>query len=95
MGVDDKANGLAQCLAGIGTVGHAVDLSQEERGEAVSVHGSVGSLGCQQTALGTVGQDERERPPHGFAVGSSPGHVAVGHERQRREPGNADVRSVV
>ena len=98
LGLLDEADGLDEALVesvGQGGVaaagGHAVDLAEEEGGEAVPVHGAVGGVAGDEAALVAVGEDVLGALGDVLAVAAPAREVAVGHEGDAGEGGDGDV----
>lgn len=70
---------------------HSVDLAKEERGETVSIHGTMGLVGHKKARLSRVVEDEVERFLHALSELSAAGKVPIGHQRDRAKARHADV----
>jgi competence protein ComEC len=70
---------------------HAVDLAEEQRGEAVAVHRAMRLVGDEQARLGRVRKNEVQRLLNLLGEVAATRHVSIGHEGDGAQARDADV----
>lgn len=70
---------------------HAIDLAEEQGGEAVAIHGAVGLVGDQQSCLGRVRENEVQRLLDLLCEVAATRHISVGHVGDGAEARDTDM----